>query len=288
VPLRANSILQARVRVSQFEDLESRRRSGTLKGFMFVHLKKDLETRPVDWIDCQDPSDPAPNSPMTSYGIQKSVQRRLAAVRTDLDSFSDAEAYALMTSGYLMTQHALQKPILGFAAPSAPAAEWKFLQLEPSMRAAGADTWLQRQLKVADKLAFKVWYVARQLQIAAGVLALILLSLGIVELYESWEGVKAAWNEAVFSPTLRDVVTSVGMALLAIVGLGVITKFLNYRKTLQQILIGIGMATLGFLFARLHLHVFDRLFLWQGRIKRLLSRQRNRPPAGSASASAMS
>lgn len=290
VPLRANSILQARVRVSQFEDLESRRRAGTLKGFMFVHLKKDLETRPVDWINCQDPSDPTPNAPMTVYGIQKTVQRRLAAVRTDLDSFSDAEAYALMTSGYLMTNHALQEPILGFATPSAPPVEWKFLQIEPAMRAAGPDTWLQRQLRVADKLAFKVWYVARQLQVATGVIALILIFFGIVELYESWDRVRAAWGEAVvdFRPTLRDVVISVGLALLSVIGLGVLTKILNYRKTLQQMLIGIGMATIGFVFARLHLHVFDRLFLWQGRLKRPASRERNAPPQTPARARAVS
>src|SRR5262249_60184397 len=36
LPLRSNSILQSRVRVSQFEDLESRLRGGTLNGLMFV------------------------------------------------------------------------------------------------------------------------------------------------------------------------------------------------------------------------------------------------------------
>jgi hypothetical protein len=125
---------------------------------------------------------------------------------------------------------------------------------------------------------------------ATGVVSLFLISFCIVELYESWDGVRAAWGEAVFEfrPTLRDVVMSIGLAAASLIGLGAITRVLNYRKTLQQVLIGIGMATLGFVFARLHLHVFDRLFLWQGRLKRLLSRQRNSPPESPENAEAVS
>jgi hypothetical protein len=35
------------------------------------------------------------------------VQRQLSALRTDLDAFSDDEAYALMAAGYLMTERDL-------------------------------------------------------------------------------------------------------------------------------------------------------------------------------------
>jgi hypothetical protein len=38
------------------------------------------------------------------------------------------------------------------------------------------------------------------------------------------------------------------------------------------VLIGLGMVSVGTLLARLHLHVFDRLFLWQGRLERLLTK----------------
>jgi predicted acylesterase/phospholipase RssA len=108
VPLRANSVLQARIRTAQYQDLEGRRRGGLLKGLMFVHLKKDLESLPVDWIDTKDPSRTPPPAQLASYGVDKGIQRCLAAIRTDLDSFSEVEAYALMTSGYLMTETALK------------------------------------------------------------------------------------------------------------------------------------------------------------------------------------
>ena len=95
VLLRTNDVFQARIRTAQHHDLKGRRRSGLLRGFMFVHLKGDLEGDPVDWIACQDPYDasddarpPSRRGPLTRYGIAKDVQALLSGIRTDLDSFS--------------------------------------------------------------------------------------------------------------------------------------------------------------------------------------------------------
>ncbi len=55
-PLRSNDILQERVRTAQHAHLDSRRRGGLLRGLAFLHLKQGLDSRKVDWIDCQDPS----------------------------------------------------------------------------------------------------------------------------------------------------------------------------------------------------------------------------------------
>jgi mRNA-degrading endonuclease RelE of RelBE toxin-antitoxin system len=48
-------------------------------------------------------------------------------------------------------------------------------------------------------------------------------------------------------------------------------KILRYRKTVRELLTGAAMATIGFLFARLHLHVFDKLFIRDGRIDWLIA-----------------
>jgi hypothetical protein len=196
--------------------------------------------------------------------VQRSIQRLLAGVRTDLDSFSEAEAYALMASGYLMTEHALAKPILGFEVVQAPRSIWRFLQIEPLMRQPGATTPLHRQLKVADKLFFKVWLLMRQLQLTAGVAALVLLFFIGFATHDSWG--KPLF---VFQPTLGDLVLSLGCTAFLLLAFALVSKAVNYRKTVQEILIGLGMSTVGFVFARLHLHVFDRLFLLQGSLKRL-------------------
>jgi hypothetical protein len=268
VPLRSNGILQARVRVSQFQDLSSRRRGGTLKGLMFVHLKKGLDTPPVDWLGTLDRSDPPKHDPLLGYGIQRDIQQRLAAVRTDLDSFSEAEAYSLMVSGYRMTGSALSESILGFPIGPAKSHPWKFLQAMPLLADADPDSWLRRQLKVADKLALKVWLVARRLQIGFGIAAVLVLSFLGRELYDNWHLVGEFWSRPLFVLEPSDVAWSLAIALLAFIGLGLLARMLNYRKTLQQMLIGLGMATVGFLLARLHLHVFDKIFLWQGRLAR--------------------
>jgi hypothetical protein len=243
VPLRANSILQARIRTAQYQDLEGRRRGGLLKGFMFVHLKKDVESLPVDWIASTDPSIPPRPDQLTTYGVDKGVQRRLAAIRTDLDSFSEAEAYALMTSAYLMTETALAKPILGF--PLAPGTRhgWKFLEVEPLMKRAG-DSPLLQQLAVADRLFLKVWLLTRWLQLGGGLAVLTLLVLLVFAVQGSWR------SEVRVTLSLSSIVLAVGTIVLSLAALGIVSRMINYRKTVQDVLVALGMVTLGFAVAR--------------------------------------
>lgn len=58
-------------------------------------------------------------------GIDRIVQRALAELRTDLDSFSDDEACALMAIGYLMTKHDLAAA-LPEHAQAPPRGDWPF------------------------------------------------------------------------------------------------------------------------------------------------------------------
>src|SRR3712207_7846953 len=45
-----SSILQGRVREAQYRELATRGRAGLLRGVGFLHLKKELEAKPVDWL----------------------------------------------------------------------------------------------------------------------------------------------------------------------------------------------------------------------------------------------
>jgi predicted acylesterase/phospholipase RssA len=277
VPLRANGILQARLREAQYGELVARRRSGLLQGFLFIHLKQGLETQPVDWIDCQDVSDPRASNPLLPYGIQCEVQRKLSAIRTDLDSFSDVEAYALMTSAYRMTEYALREPVstLGFATGAATPQPWKFLEIEPEMRKPGSDTPLLRQLRVADKRFFKVWLLSGRLK-TAGISAVVALLALLAYLSYVW------WSVPL-STTWGQIVST--LLPLLVLGLGAtawkfVIKWIQYRKTAQEILVGLGMATLGAFLAKLHLEVFDKRFLSQGGLEKLLNRQEAAPETG--------
>jgi hypothetical protein len=99
---RTQNVLMARVREAQYEVLSTLATNSLVRGVMFLHLKKDLEARPVDWYKCPNPSIVQPQRPLTGYDMRRDVQERLAAIRTDLDAFSDAEADAQMLGGYSM------------------------------------------------------------------------------------------------------------------------------------------------------------------------------------------
>ena len=298
VLLRTNNIFQARIRQAEYHDLKGRRRSNLLRGFMFVHLKGDLEVDPVDWIDCLDPYDasddsrpPSRRGPLTRYGIAKDVQELLSALRTDLDSFSEAEAYALMTSAYRMTEYQFkyEKCVEGFVEPTKNQA-WRFLEIESCMKGSGKGyEYLKKLLSAGSSLAFKVWQIDPILKNLARI-ALALLVIGIVAAGYYWwtEPLPAAISQRgtnvleslatwLRELTLKNVasliVSMVGMA----VGLYLLAKILTalfgsfisnnalllvrWKDTLRRVALAAFVSTIGFLVALIHIYIFDRRFL---------------------------
>lgn len=268
VPLRSNGILMSRVRGAEYDDLVERRRGELLRNFMFVHLKMDLDAEPVDWVGCDEPHQASEDArplerkgPLTRYGIRKSVQRLLAGIRTDLDSFNDAEAYALMLSGYRMTEFQFERSIQGFpeAPPLPDDRPWRFLEIEPILNQARGDDPILQILRSGKDLAFKIWTLWMPLRIARVVLALVAL-VGLA--WAFWQ-----WRDTSLLTVEQIAVFAVGTALTAVFGKWVM-RIVRFRDTLSKIFIGIGMSVFGFLLARLHLHVFDRIYLWFGRLER--------------------
>lgn len=269
VPLRASSILGARVREAQFLDLESRRRSSQIKSLMFVHLKKDLDTDPVNWVDCADPyelsDDARPKErrgPLTRYGILKTVQERLSAVRTDLDSFTDAEAFALMLSGYRMTEHEFAACVEGVPASNVPG-DWRFLSLEKAMNRAkdfeDAHDDLMGILKAGSSRAFKIWQLSGGLQVF-GVLLLVVFAASLV----------AFW------PGLGPVLVFAGRAALiailflaAPIPLWAIFRVAGVKKPFLQLVSGLFLGLAGWTAAWLHLWLIDPGFLAWGKVSRV-------------------
>jgi predicted acylesterase/phospholipase RssA len=267
VPLRCFSVSMARVRQSEFQELDARRRSGLLKGLMFLHLKKDLDADPVDWRECQDPHDAsdearpaARRGVLTRYGIQKSVQRLLAGIRTDLDSFTEVEAWALMTSGYRQARAASEQ-LEGFPEAVPPPDGWRFLDVEPVMHPGRGFDDLTEQLRVGGLVPGKVWMLSPFLR-AAGI---VIAAGGAVGL--AW----LAWTYRSASlVTVKGLVTFLG--LLAITAMfPYLVRVVRYRQTVRDFGLRCLLAAVLAVGFKVHLHFFDPLFLKRGRAARLLA-----------------
>ena len=268
VLLRSNNISMARVRTAEYRELDARRRSGRLKGLLFLHLKEGLDVLDRDWIGCDNPKQlstenlEAYGQALAPYGIQKSVQEKIAAIRTDLDSFSEAEAFSLMTSGYRMTRARFADEIEGFPT-NEETHRWRFLDAEPAIRRSN-DPEASRfatLLDVASQNAFKIFLLATPLKVLAGVgLLVVIVGLGAAVYY---------WHDAPFF-SVRGLTVAVAAGALAFgaghLGLRLIVRAIEYRKTVHQIAFGAGLSLVGAIVARIHLHLFDRWFLAKGRV----------------------
>jgi len=312
VLLRTNGVFQARIREAEYHDLKGRRRSGLLRGLMFVHLKGDLEVDPIDWINCLDPYDASDDArpsarrgPLTRYGIAKDIQELLSGIRTDLDSFSEAEAYALMTSAYRMTEYQFKfdRCVEGFDEPET-SESWKFLAIEPCMKGVGGGyEYLKKLLRAGSSLAFKVWQIDPFLKYTLRIfLALIALFLGAA-IYKWWNNPLPAsvaeygtngldWAARTISQFLRTV-TFKGVVtwLLGLYSAYLVLRIVHsilgdyladkviilvrWKDTLRRLAIATFVSTLGFIAAFAHVYIFDRRFLKSGSLAVLNKKNSN-------------
>ena len=203
---RSDSILQDRLRETQYQDLDARARSRALQGLFFIHLKQDLDTDPLNWTECQDPVQPVERPSRTSYGVNRKIQRLLSGMRTDLDTFTQVEACALMASGYLMATQQLRQlddehqtmglggTWAGFDIQAAARNDWPFSPLLPVMAADpdGSDRRardLARQLKASRLLFGKVWVLVPALSFVAIALGVAGAAAGAWWVYQNWQNV---------------------------------------------------------------------------------------------------
>ena len=280
VLMRTVSVLQDRIREAEYQDLQGRVDSNALRGLFFVHTRKELNPKALDWINCQDPSPETKPEPITSYGIAKDLQAKIARIRTDLDSFTEVEAYALMASGYLMTEKQLKdldqhhkkdgKPgSWGHYDIDAPQQRnWEFLKLkellaEPKTEQVSAPRKdLELQLDVGSGLALKVWKLIPELKAAAVV-------IGLLAVWLLYTVIVAEWHNTLFSVSVGGLVIALA-GILAALFLPAL-KWLNPKQEASNIVIKVAIALTGYCIAKVHLTFFDTKFLERGRLARLLN-----------------
>jgi hypothetical protein len=275
VALRSNDILMGRVREAEFRELDLLNRSSALGGFAFLHLKKDLQARQLDWIGCPDPYEASqgarPGSTQstgtptnTYYGIPRTVQRRLAALRTDLDSFCEMEAQALMLSGYRMATADLATTLTQWPSTAGSAHPWSFLAVADAVSGSPGfeqeHARLMRTLAVGAFRGFKVWrlrpYLSTLLTLVS--LAVVALAVGLLV------SIRKLTPQAVVNGTLWVLAG----ATCAAIGFWAIPRLFGTRKSSTVIVTGLVLVGVGWLIASLHLFLFDWIYLLAGKVRR--------------------
>jgi predicted acylesterase/phospholipase RssA len=280
VPLRSNNILMARVREAEYRELAARRRSSLLSGLMYIHLRKDINVNPVDWLNCKDRYEDSDeykemqqrSRQWTSYGISKKVQERLSLVRTDLDAFSEIEAYALMASGYRMTEH--EFPLSLRNIPTSTVKEdWQFLQVDPLLReesSEAAQKEFTRLLDVGQKLGFKLWYLNSTLRWLGfgfklfGVLAVLAAVAMLLLIFR---------DPDLISRGSRIAASTILGGITLLILLAIVLGRLNFKQArraellLIRIIIGLIFGPLVWLGAGLYLLLFNKRFINRGSLK---------------------
>jgi predicted acylesterase/phospholipase RssA len=287
VSLRSNNVLMARVREAEYRELIARRRSSLLSGLMYIHLRQDIQVDPINWLKCKDRYQDSDeykeaqrkSSQWTTYGISKNVQERLALIRTDLDSFSEVEAYSLMLSGYYMTGNQLTGKQSRRNISSLPMTEgleekWKFKEMDELVRDNApekARAEFLQLLEVGQKRGFKLWQLSpalrrtgRVLKIIGSLALLAALVMLPLSLYLGWfsQGF-ARWAGIILGIFILPLVLAILLGRLKL------KRTRRLQGKLIRVLVGLGLSPLMWLAAGTHLRVFDERFLKRGSLARM-------------------
>lgn len=285
VLLRSDSILQDRVRTESLSRLIETRGRGQIA---FMHLRKGLAIRELAWLDANGEAAQGDNTigPHTAeFGIDPAVQQCLAGIRTDLDAFTEVEAYSLMLDGYLMSEAELTQfrkqvnhPEVKKAKPGADIA-WKFLQIQPWIDKPGEGDYL-KQLRVAHNRFGKALLLIPALLAAT-------LGLLVVALIVLWPTLMGLWNSSI---PVSLIVTGALLIALDFLGgklakLKTVGKWAGLIQTLKslrtpldvyqtgkRLLLRVAGPVLGTVFIKLYLYLVNPLFLKRGRLEALRQR----------------
>ena len=274
---RSNSIYGDRVRDEQLMHAFARPEPVAL-----MHLRKGLV--PDVHLPLADGERPVAAAPKEKvevktrserFGVSEDVQHLLSRVRTDLDSFSDTEAFALMLDGYLMTDRVMRSDgrfadLLAASPPEAtPVPErWEFRAVADQTGASTLPAKYRRHLAVARQRFFKplslVPHAVTALKVAAVAVLLALAALIVFHWDDFVDALSTEWP-------VWWLLLPLGLPLLLVV-LYVKERgavFIRWPgKTLVSFLLPILFAPLLWLYALVAVYVGTPIFNRLGRIRR--------------------
>ncbi|MCK4843325.1 MAG: patatin-like phospholipase family protein [Methylococcales bacterium] len=262
VLLRVSSVLQDRVRTESLLHLID---SKGEENIVFINLRKGLGERGISWINKEGvPAHPDEVTPASSdkFGVDPEVQEKLSLMRTDLDAFTEVEAYSLMLDAYQMSKADLAQ--FGNAKSSSETS-WQFSQIAELMEKPASNPKYLKQLAVSQHVFGKALKVFPWLWIP------IVLVIGAILFY--------LWG-SVIQPALHSSYTVIGMILAIALWLltifapkveriiSFLTKF-RPKALLLKRLAKAGLLILGTVFVIFYLKCINPMYLAQGRMTKL-------------------
>ncbi|MDQ7091324.1 MAG: patatin-like phospholipase family protein [Methylococcales bacterium] len=264
--LRVSTILQDRARTEGLLHLIAR--TDNIDNIAFMNLRKGLEVREISWNnEYNEPAekDEIFESTTNAFGVNDKVQEKLSKMRTDLDAFTEVEAYSLMRDGYLMSAtelSQLKQTSKENKTQAPPKVSWAFNQIAPWMNKPTPD--YLKQLDVAQSTFGKV------LQIFVWLWIPIILAIGGL-LYYYWPELQ---QFVLSSFPVYPIVIILALWIANKFALTLLTllPFLNFLRAPFQGVKGFIKAVIfspGAIFIRIYLLCFNPLYLAQGRIAKL-------------------
>ena len=268
VLLRVSSILQSRIRTESLLHLFDTQGTDNVA---FMNLRHGLGVRRIAWVDQKNQQAPdeiiPPNS--QNFGIHPDVQDSLSKMRTDLDAFTEVEAYSLMLDGYRMSKGELDYFIensrcANIKKPESlpPEENWKFLTIDIWARDPKPD--YLKQLKVAQSIFGKTLLLMPWLWIPFFVAI-------VLALYAFWPQVLALLASSI---PVTAVLLAVGLWLLNSLApkLLKLLPFLELARpqaALAKNALKAILLTIGTVFIIFYIKIINPLYLWRGRIANL-------------------
>jgi hypothetical protein len=208
----------------------------------------------------------------TRYGIRRDMQAHLARLRTDLDAFSDCEAYALMASGYRAARSAFTD-FGDFPVQEKLNEHWKFLALEPVLRAGGHPERerVSRVLDLGRQRFFRVFAYNAVTQLLGAALLAALLTAAWFGMSQLALSDALAWT---YHALLQlGSIQAKGIALLGMGTVGAVSLAWWRWPWLMwggRALFGLALACGAWVLVWAYLWGLNRLLLWQGRVPKPL------------------
>jgi predicted acylesterase/phospholipase RssA len=260
---RVDSILQERLREIQLLDLKSRKYTSIVNKLSIVHLKNGLAQLPVSWINCTDVNrsiiydkEIEDENALLKYGIMTKIQKGLSEVRTDLDSFNDLEAYALMYSGYQQMMHESTSVNL-------KRENWNFLKVAESCTIPAKEKQLVNQLKVSCFVPFKIVRMSKLLSFSVLGIGGSLLIVLLVFLISNWNTIKPLYQ-------IDISYNFIGLTLIVFL-VGFLSKFLakiiNIESLVKKKAALFLLITVGWIFSLIYICIFNPWYNRLGKVK---------------------